>query len=59
MLGNVVSHRALVWFLACMPAHMYHQHVLGLEGLLLSGALLPTTHKLLLLPMDVVIIDVL
>lgn len=42
-----------------MPAHVDHQHVLCLEGLLLSGAFLPPTHKLLLFPMDVVIVDVL
>lgn len=42
-----------------MPAHVDHQHVLCLEGLLLSRAFLPPTHKLLFLPMDVVIVDVL
>lgn len=42
-----------------MPAHVDHQHVLRLEGLLLSRAILPPTHKLFLLPMDVVIVDVL
>lgn len=42
-----------------MPSHVDHQHVLCLEGFLLSRAFLPPTHKLLLLPMDVVIVDVL
>lgn len=42
-----------------MPAHVDHQHVLCLEGLLLSRAFLPPAHKLLLLPVDVVIVDVL
>lgn len=42
-----------------MPPHVDHQHVLGLEGLLFSRAILPSTHKLFLLPMDVVIVDVL
>lgn len=42
-----------------MPAHVDHQHVLGLEGLLFSRAILPSTHKLFLLPVDVVIVDVL
>lgn len=42
-----------------MPAHVDHQHVLGLEGLLLSGAFLPPAHKLFLFPMNVVIVDVL
>lgn len=39
--------------------HMDHQHVLCLEGLLLSRAFLPPAHKLLLLSVDVVIVDVL
>ena len=42
-----------------MPAHVDHQHVLCLEGLLLSRAFFPPTHKLLLLSVDVVIVDVL
>lgn len=42
-----------------MPAHVDHQHVLRLEGLLLSRAFLPPTHELLLLPVDVVVVDVL
>lgn len=42
-----------------MPAHVDHQHVLCLEGLLLSRAFLPPTHKFLLLSVDVVIVDVL
>ena len=42
-----------------MPPHVDHQHVLRLEWLLLTRAFLPSTHKLLLLPVDVVIIDVL
>ena len=39
-----------------MPAHVYHQHILGFEGVLFSGAVEPPAHKLLLLSMDVVII---
>lgn len=50
---------ALVWFFPSMPAHVDHQHVLCLEGLLLSRAFLPPTYELLLLPVDVVIVDVL
>lgn len=42
-----------------MSPHVDHQHVLCLKGLLLSRAFLPPAHKLLLLPMDVVIVDVL
>lgn len=53
------THRALVGLLARVPAHVHHQHVLRLEGLLLARAGLPTAHKLLLLPMDVLIVDVL
>lgn len=39
-----------------MPAHVHHQHILGFEGFLFSGAVEPPAHKLLLLSMDVVII---
>lgn len=53
------AHRALVWLLTRVPAHVDNQHVLGLEGLLLPGAGLPAAHKLLLLPMDVLIVDML
>lgn len=42
-----------------MSAHVDHQHVLCLEGLLLTRAFLPPTHKLLLFTVDVVIVDVL
>lgn len=54
-----VTHRALVWFLPCVSAHVNHQHVLSFEGLLLPRTVLPAAHKLLLLSVDVVIIDVL
>lgn len=53
------THRALVWFLPRVAAHVNHQHVLSFEGLLLPRTLLPATHELLLLPVDVVVIDVL
>lgn len=42
-----------------VASHVDHQHVLSLEGLLLARALLPATHKLLLLAVDVVVVDVL
>lgn len=50
---------ALVGLFPGVSAHVDHQHVLRLEGLLLSRAFLPSTHELLLLPVDVVIVDVL
>lgn len=53
------THRALVGLLARVPAHMHHQHVLRLKGLLLPRAGLPAAHELLLLPVDVLIVDVL
>ena len=53
------THSALVWLLSCMSAHVDHQHVLGFERSLLSRALLPVTHKLLFLSMDVLIVDML
>lgn len=53
------THRALVWFLPRVPPHVNHQHVLSFEGLLLPRTVVPAAHELLLLPVDVVIIDVL
>lgn len=57
--GKCFIYRALVGFFSSVPSHVDHQHVLGLEGLLLSGAILPSAHKLLLLSVDVVVVDVL
>lgn len=54
-----VTHRALVWFLPRVSAHVNHQHVLSFEGLLLPRTVLPAAHELLLLSVDVVVIDVL
>lgn len=54
-----LTHRALVRFLPRVPAHVNHQHVLSFEGLLFPRTLVPAAHELLLLPVDVVIIDVL
>lgn len=48
-----------MWFLPRVAAHVNHQHVLSFEGLLLPRTLLPAAHELLLLPVDVVVIDVL
>lgn len=42
-----------------MASHVDHQHVLRLEGLLLTRTLLPAAHELLLLAVDVVVVDVL
>jgi len=55
----VCPYGALVRLLPGVSAHVDHQHVLGLEGLLLPGTIVPATHKLLLLPVDVVVVDVL
>lgn len=57
--GGSITHRALVWFLPRVSAHVNHQHVLSFEGLLLPRTVVPAAHKLLLLSVDVVIIDVL
>lgn len=57
--GRSITHRALVWFLPRVSAHVNHQHVLGFEGLLLPRTVVPAAHKLLLFSVDVVIIDVL
>lgn len=53
------THRALVGLLARVSAHVHDEHVLRLEGLLLPGAGLPAAHKLLLLAVDVLVVDVL
>lgn len=54
-----VSYRALVWFFSGVPSHVDYQHILSFEWLLFPCTLLPATDKLLLLPMNVIIIDVL
>lgn len=54
-----MPHRALVWLLSRVSAHVHHQHVLGFEGPQLPGAASPVTHELLPLPMDVLAVDVL
>ena len=53
------SYCAFMRLLPCVTPHVDHQHVLRLEGLLLPRTLLPATHKLLLLTVDVVVVDVL
>ena len=54
-----ITYRALVWFLAGVPPHVDHQHVLGLKRLLLSAAFPPLADKALLVGMDVVVCNVL
>lgn len=58
-LGTLVPHRALVWLLASVSAHVHHQHVLGFEGPQLPGAAPPVAHELLPLPVDVLAVDML
>lgn len=53
------THSALVWLLSRVSAHMNHQHVLGFKWPLFPRAFLPVTHKLLLLSVDVLVVDVL
>lgn len=53
------SYRAFMRLLPRVSPHVDHQHVLSLEGLLLPGTLIPATHKLLLLTVDVVVVYVL
>lgn len=48
-----------MWLLAGVAPHVDHQHVLRLEGLLLSRALVPAAHELLLLAVDVLVVNVL
>lgn len=56
---SLSAHRALVWLLPGVPSHVHHQHVLSLEGLLFPCAVLPAADKLLLLPVNVIVVDVL
>lgn len=58
-LGKQAPHRALVWLLARVSAHVDHQHILGFEGPQLPGAAPPMAYELLPLPMDVLTVDVL
>lgn len=53
------TYSALVRFLSGVSAHVDDKHVLRFEGPLFSRAVLPVTHKLLLLSVYVLIIDVL
>lgn len=53
------THSAFVRLLTSMSPHMHHQHVLSFEGFLLPGAIEPSAHKLLLLTVDMVVIDML
>ena len=48
-----------MWFFTRMPSHMYNQHVLRLEWLLLTDAVRPFTDELLALVVDVIVVDVL
>ena len=57
--GKCSSYGALVRLLSSVPSHVNYKHVLGFEGLLLPGTVHPAANKLLLLPVDVVIINVL
>lgn len=57
--AQACTHCALVGLLARVSSHVHNQHVLGFEGFLLSWTIKPTTHKLLLFAMNVVIIDML
>lgn len=51
--------RALVWLLPRVSSHVHDQHILSLEGLLLTRAVLPTTHERLLVGVDVVVVQML
>ena len=53
--AHVHPYRALVRLLPCMPPHVDHQHVLRLERFLLSWAVPPLAHKVLLVGVDVVV----
>lgn len=46
-------------FLAGVPTHVHHQHVLRLERFLLTAAVLPAAYERFLVGMDVIVVDVL
>ena len=54
-----VSYSASVWFFSSVSPHVHDQHVLRLEGLLLSAAVFPLTDERLLVHPDVVVVQVL
>ena len=53
----VLTYRASVWFLSRVPPHVYDQHVLSLERLLLPRAVLPLTNEGLLAVTDVIVVE--
>ena len=55
----LMAYRASVWLFTSVPSHVYNQHVLRLERLLFSAALLPATDEHLFVGLDVILIDVL
>jgi len=48
-----------MWLLSRVTAHVYNQHILSLEGFLLSGAAIPVTSEVLAIFFDVITIDML
>ena len=46
-----------MWLLPCVTSHVYHQHVLGFKGFLLSGAAIPVASEVLAIFLDVVSVD--
>merc|ERR1712141_57537 len=56
---GAVFKRASMRLFGCMPPHVHHQHILGLERLFFSGAVLPKTDKGLLAVANMVIVQML
>ncbi len=56
---GIGTYRALVRLLAGVATHMYDEHILGLEGLLLARTVPPLAHEMLLVRVDMVVRDVL
>jgi len=48
-----------MWLLSRVTAHVYNQHILSLEGFLISGAAIPVTSEVLAIFFDVITIDML
>jgi hypothetical protein len=53
------TYSASMWFFPSVAPHVHHQHILGLEGLLLPGTIFPLAHERLLAITNMVIVEML
>ena len=55
----ILTYSAFMGLLPSVTAHVYNQHILSLEGFLLSGAAIPVTSEVLAIFFDVITVDML